>query len=123
MKHPEAFCVMKYKCEKCLSIEMIWNSRDGVTPFTIMCKCGGCMEHVEWKNDIKISRVFISISTKEAEEIAVKRVDSIAKNQGVTHSKEERLNLIENVAKDIYGEGRTPTSVKVKELKLLTKLT
>ena len=36
-KHAEAYCLMKYKCEKCGKTEILWNSRDGVTPFMIKC--------------------------------------------------------------------------------------
>lgn len=43
-KHAEAYCLMKYKCEKCGKTEILWNSRDGVTPFMIKCeKCDGHM--------------------------------------------------------------------------------
>jgi hypothetical protein len=34
----EAFCLMLYKCDKCGTIEILWNSRDGVTPFCIECR-------------------------------------------------------------------------------------
>ena len=37
-KHAEAFCLMKYRCEKCGQAEVVWNSRDGVTPFIINCE-------------------------------------------------------------------------------------
>jgi hypothetical protein len=55
-KHNEAFCLMKYKCEKCGDIEYIWNSRDGVTPFSVSCNCKekGLKQHIEWNNDICI---------------------------------------------------------------------
>lgn len=51
-KHVEAFCLMKYQCEKCGKTEIVWNSRDGVTPFTINCeKCEGHMRHIDWHMD------------------------------------------------------------------------
>ena len=50
--HAEAYCLMKYKCEKCGTVETIWNSRDGVTPFIINCeKCNGHMQHIDWNAD------------------------------------------------------------------------
>lgn len=53
-KHAEAFCLMKYKCEKCGQAEVVWNSRDGVTPFIINCeKCGGNMQHIDWHSDVR----------------------------------------------------------------------
>lgn len=45
--HAEAFCLMNYRCEKCKTIEVLWNSRDGVTPYIINCeKCDGHMQHI-----------------------------------------------------------------------------
>jgi len=39
-RHVEAFCLMHYACD-CGHHEVIWNSRDGVTPFTAPCpSCG-----------------------------------------------------------------------------------
>jgi hypothetical protein len=50
--HPEAFCLMMYQCERCLSAEVIWNSRDGVTPFIISCRiCSGPAKHEDWQHD------------------------------------------------------------------------
>jgi len=41
-KHKEAFCLMRYQCNKCGHHEIIWNSRDGVTPFGTVCpSCNG----------------------------------------------------------------------------------
>ena len=52
--HGEAFKVMEYECDDCGQSEMIWNSRDGVTPmFLSSClTCGdGKVAHVNWKDD------------------------------------------------------------------------
>lgn len=51
-KHKEAFCEMTYKCNSCNKKEIIWNSRDGITPFVVSCRyCGKDAIHVEWNND------------------------------------------------------------------------
>lgn len=52
-QHAEAFCLMKYECEKCRREEIIWNARDGVTPFMIPCTsvCDGMMKHIHWHFD------------------------------------------------------------------------
>jgi len=51
--HGEAFCIMRYKCKDCGAIELLWNSRDGVTPFGIICReCGKSMLHVDWNLDL-----------------------------------------------------------------------
>ena len=50
--HLEAFKVMEYRCDKCGQSEMIWNSRDGVTPMFLSCAiCGEQSAHVNWKGD------------------------------------------------------------------------
>lgn len=54
MKHQysEAFMLMTYKCESCGRTEKIWNSRDGVTPFIVICpNCKGFQKHVDWNQD------------------------------------------------------------------------
>lgn len=54
-KHKEAFMLMTYQCElyDCRWIEIIWNSRDGVTPFMgPNCqRCGGLTWHENWSDD------------------------------------------------------------------------
>ena len=60
-KHAEAFCLMHY-CFNSFEfefllfggrVEIVWNSRDGVTPFCIRCRhCGGEMTHVCWERDV-----------------------------------------------------------------------
>lgn len=69
--HGEAFCLMTYSCvgkhvpaapgsknfmdrtEGCGHREIIWNSRDGVTPFGMGCpSCGGDLQHVSWSADV-----------------------------------------------------------------------
>ena len=52
--HAEAFCLMHYKCVSisCGKLEVLWNSRDGVTPFMIQCKeCDGEMQHTAFGAD------------------------------------------------------------------------
>lgn len=52
-QYAEAFHLMQYACVKCGHEELIWNSRNGVTPFCIRCPlCGQLdMEHVNWRED------------------------------------------------------------------------
>lgn len=51
-RHAEAFCLMLYACRNCEHQEVIWNGRDGVTPFGMACPdCGGDMTHVNWEDD------------------------------------------------------------------------
>lgn len=52
-KHVEAFKLMTYQDEQEPSYkEVIWNSRDGVTPFMISSKDGKRrLKHTDWRND------------------------------------------------------------------------
>ncbi len=54
--HKEAFALMIYQCKDCHKVEMLWNSRDGVTPFGIFCKyCGGSESfHAVWYADVRM---------------------------------------------------------------------
>ena len=84
MQHAEAFCLMTYKCEQCRKEEVLWNSRDGVTPFIIGCRyCGGEARHIKWNEDKfmpnyrpkKGQRIFIDVTTERKMEISRKRID------------------------------------------------
>ena len=85
-QHREAFCVMEYWCKTCVKSEMIWNSRDGVTPFVIHCStCGKEMRHINWHGDKreinhipkKGERIFIDMP-KEVHRIYMnKRVEDV----------------------------------------------
>jgi hypothetical protein len=50
--HGEAFMLMTYRCG-CGHCEVIWNSRDGVTPFCMDCpSCGeASLRHAMWSRD------------------------------------------------------------------------
>ena len=53
-QHAEAFNIMAYRCDLCAVTELVWNSRDGVTPFCIGCSsCGaGEANHANWGLDV-----------------------------------------------------------------------
>lgn len=48
--HVEAFMLMRYRSDDGTTERVIWNSRDGVTPFVITLD-GVTMRHVEWTAD------------------------------------------------------------------------
>ena len=53
--YAEAFCLMEYWCCACKTREIIWNSRDGLTPFQIRCRqCGNTMVHRDFRSDVCI---------------------------------------------------------------------
>jgi len=49
--HKEAFCLMTYQSEDLTETEVLWNSRDGVTPFIISSRNGKQMRHINWSLD------------------------------------------------------------------------
>jgi hypothetical protein len=50
-KHREAFCLMTYRSDDGSTEEVLWNSRDGVTPFMLKSRDGKMMQHVDWRSD------------------------------------------------------------------------
>lgn len=52
--HNEAFMLMAYTCEACKMRDVIYNARDGVTPFAVPCRMcdGGLMTHRNWTADV-----------------------------------------------------------------------
>lgn len=82
-KHPEAFCLMRYRNERTNEIEVLWNSRDGVTPFTISSPDNtATMVHVDWSRDERRpdhvpapgQRVFVTITIERARASAWNRL-------------------------------------------------
>lgn len=51
-KHKEAFCVMQYEDEVTGEVELVWNSRDGVTPFGMRSLAGNMSRHVRFHQDL-----------------------------------------------------------------------
>jgi hypothetical protein len=89
--HAEAFCLMQYECKPresrfgaeprpgCGTVEWIWNSRDGVTPFGVDCRaCGGEALHARWGEDQYApghmppigSRMFVDLTEERAKQLA-----------------------------------------------------
>lgn len=75
--------LMQYQCEKCGNVEIVWNSRDGVTPFIIGCvqrNCDGQAKHARWGEDQYApdhrppigSRMFVDLIEERARQLAAK---------------------------------------------------
>jgi hypothetical protein len=80
--HAEAFCLLKYRCATCGKEEYLWNSRDGVTPFSLRCGCDimNFMNHVDFNKDIPIPglhpigiRWFVDLTKEKAREYKAKQ--------------------------------------------------
>lgn len=80
--HNEAFCLMKYRSDDGSEEEIIWNSRDGVTPFVITLESGKRAQHVDWAKDVYApshqpksgNRIFIDMTKERALEIAQRNI-------------------------------------------------
>lgn len=99
-RHGEAFMLMRYRCEKCGKQEMIWNSRDGVTPFAVSCSvCPGMMQHVDFGGDIYSPdykpgvghRYFRDGTPDEAADIMRRRLDRMRDQYPTTPEYEREL--------------------------------
>ncbi len=133
-KHGEAFCLMIYRCENnSQHAEILWNSRDGVTPFIISCKyCEilgrrGQSQHISWKSDIAVPefkppkdmRVFVDLTekslTKHCTEIINEYWDKgISGMPPYNERYETKEQAIEELAKaGQYELGRGSPSIEV----------
>lgn len=105
---------------------LVWNSRDGVTPF-IVFEDGKEYQHNHWgldrqvtnkeyiKNQILVpgQRVFRDTNTEEAKESAIRRLQSAKGTQyEVEEGSEKWHDLVASLAKNFLTE---PSMVKVKE--------
>lgn len=81
--HAEAFCLMLYRSDDGAEAEILWNSRDGVTPFVISSQSGKAMQHVDWHLDQRApnyipnvgDRIFIDLTLEKSFEYAARQVD------------------------------------------------
>lgn len=76
--HGEAFMLMRYASKDGSKQELLWNSRDGVTPFIIHEDDGTELQHVAWRSDVRIERfvppvgmrVFVDLTAEKARAFA-----------------------------------------------------
>lgn len=111
-QHAEAFCLMHYECKACRHHEVIWNSRDGVTPFGLQCPSCSSLDllHAYFGSDRYApdhkphhgQRVWVSM-TKE-------RALALARRSVLRHKKDgpETERTIELVAEEFYRDGTAP---------------
>lgn len=112
-RHGEAFMLMTYACDNCGHREVIWNSRDGVTPFGTDCpSCGGpSLLHVEWQRDVyapfhKLHRDqrFWRDGTPDEAEAIMRRCLEAAKGSSFEPSEEQAQELIQAVRDGSIGD-------------------
>lgn len=101
----EAFMLMWYGCNHCGHRELIWNSRDGITPFGMDCpSCGHTtLRHVHWDKDLRMphhklhrgQRFWRDGAPADAEAIMIRRLDSIPADSPYHLEGEERQRIID----------------------------
>lgn len=127
----EAFMLMHYRCNRCHSIEQVWNSRDGITPFNIGSPC--CDEeyssHVNFDQDIYfatlpesalLARVFVDMSKDHAMTLALDKFERMGDEMMNTYAHLKFMgkeNLINRAFVDYYGQGKQPCVISVSEYK------
>lgn len=115
--HKEAFCLMKYACSACKASEVIWNSRDGVTPFSVPCRitsCKGVMSHVDWHLDYpkknvelhKGQRYFVTLTADRAHALAFESCTRL-QQQGLLAPEAFDARVVK-ISKSLYGDGCQP---------------
>lgn len=94
-RHAEAFCIMKYQADDDPNdVEWIWNSRDGVTPFTLTLQSGKPGTHVDWHLDQYApeykppsgSRMFVDMTRERAMEIATRNAQYYWNDQAAAYN-------------------------------------
>lgn len=124
----EAFMLMKYRAEDGSEEEILWNSRDGITPYVIPTRDGKkMMTHVDWNNDHYApnhkpspgDRVFVRLTEERAREIAKKRVDRYWDEYPVEGETKESYTA--RVTKDLFAEwgGDSPDILTVDDKAIL----
>jgi hypothetical protein len=130
-QHAEAFCLMQYECSpprttrfgpgtprpSCGTVEWIWNSRDGVTPFGVNCRaCGGEAMHARWGEDQYApdytpplgSRMFVDLTPEAAREHALANARRFWDDPTYPASQTGRWDSVEAMADDLARAYVTP---------------
>lgn len=121
--HAEAFCLMTYEADDGSEREVIWNSRDGVTPFVITLRSGKTARHVDWHADRRVvdhrpapgSRMFVDLTPERALERARRNAagwwaDDIAGCRSRWDSEEA---MAQDLAKEYLHPAGSPDLVEV----------
>jgi hypothetical protein len=85
--HAEAFMLMRYLSDDGTEEEIVWNARDGVTPFVIRLRSGLTATHADWPSDSRTPedyrrpdgmRYFTDLTPARARHLAARAYDTWA---------------------------------------------
>ena len=106
MQFKEAFYLMCYSNKSGTIIELVWNSRDGVTPFCIGSKDGTEeLTHVQWEHDafrpdhkLQVGdRYFADCDEEAATEAAECRLDACIGTDFELQGEERKAMIVEMI--------------------------
>lgn len=128
--HAEAFCLMKYQSTSTTQAELIWNARDGVTPFCIRMQDGSEGVHADWGEDrfdpyhvpAIGDRIFVNLTLDAAiayrKPYVEKMWDGTVFAQPMSERWASKEEAVMELAKDdvqSFGNGTSPHIVTVDE--------
>jgi hypothetical protein len=128
-KQKEGFCLMRYRDEKTGDIEIVWNSRDGVTPFVIDSPKGHAAQHVDWQLDEYApfhvpeigDRVFVRMTLDIARKLAGPYVDrdleGMLEHEALPNTRDELIEYFAKSWSEDYGGDAPALLVVDKEMR------
>lgn len=119
---PDAFLIQTYTCKNGHR-ERIWNSRDGVTPFVVTCRCGAEARHVSMRDDVYAlehvpaagERIFADPTDDDRRALAERRFQEL-KGTRYERAESEHEAFIEVLMRDLR-RNPAPKLVTVGEVK------
>lgn len=113
----DAFMIMHFECSECNTREQIWNSRDGVVHYNVVCRhpaCKGIASHVDYHKNIRrkhftprhSQRYFADLTKEKAIELAMFKVESMLQRGIITQAMVE--DKVEQYTKAFYKDGKEP---------------
>lgn len=114
--HAEAFCLMTYRADDGEE-EVVWNSRDSVTPFVITLRSGKEAQHVNWSHDTRVpdytpptgTRMFVDLTAEAAQRhAAANAARFFADDHEYSLMARQRYGTVEAMAAELAAEYLRP---------------
>jgi len=123
LRYAEAYALMRYRAWGASDVEIIWNSRDGITPFTVAARPPGgeFLTHVEFDRDARMvlhvpaigDRIFVDQTLDRAREFRERFVATYWERARMDAMYGSRDEAVETLARRDYGDGHQPDLVVV----------
>lgn len=117
----DAFLRMLYRSDDGTEEEWIWNSRDGVTPFTVCLRSGKTAMHVDWDRDQYLpdykpqpgERIFVTLTYERAKAIAERQATKMLKDPNLRKEIVRDKSALMLKLMDTYRIGEAPDILEV----------